>query len=197
MRLCAAAGLLIAAVLFVGCATEPEGGLQAVDDGQAATPERFGTVAQSLSNVCITASADNPSSFESASLSTEAENLIVTFKFERPYSLGAGAPRSVSIQRPDRLIVEVGQVRAYAFLSPDYEKKAVNYEIRDDAINGDQIPDASLDNEGDELVMTVPLLADIKPDVGTPVQWKVEAQGVDCPGDPDFDANWLWTDILM
>ncbi|MBD8012820.1 hypothetical protein H9633_10980 [Microbacterium sp. Re1] len=200
MRARLAAGLLMTAVLVsvVGCAPEPEIEVHVIDEGETAPPpERLGTVAQTMSDTCVTASAENPSEFESATLSTDGHRLIVTFKFERPFTLSAPEPYSISIGPKSRLIVEAGPVRAYVFLSADYEKQAISYVVRDDVIGGDIITNATLADDGDKLIMTVPLPADMSPYADGPVQWKVEAQGVDCPGDPDYDENWLWTDALM
>ncbi|WP_146008174.1 hypothetical protein [Microbacterium aurantiacum] len=122
MRLPAAAGLLMAAMVLAGCAHEPEVEAHLVEESEP-EPERLGTPAQSLTNTCVTASADNPSQFESAVLTTDAENLIVAFKFERPFTLKTGEPYSISMGTGARLIVEVGPVRAYAFLNVDYESK--------------------------------------------------------------------------
>ncbi len=69
--------------------------------------------------------------------------------------------------------------------------------VRDRVVGGDIIADATLDDDGDKLIMTVPLPADMSSFVDMPVQWRVEAQSVDCPGDLDYDENWLWADILM
>lgn len=183
-------------MLLTGCASETDEEQPTSAGRVSEPPPRIGTAPQTLSNTCITASEGNPSQFESVTLTTNSRELIATFEFERPFSL-TSEPYSIHVGPDARLILEAGPVDAYALLNIDAEHQGIGYSIRDDVVGGEEIPGADLDNDGDKLILTIPLPDDTTAFSGAAFQWRAEAQGVDCPMGDGVETNWLLSDILM
>lgn len=199
---------LAAMLALAGCTEQPRMSMPEASPSRYSAPtpnrsttgpaDRSPTTPMSQTNTCTTAAQGRAGNeLVSATLTRDANRIVATYEFERPYTLHSGEPNSVGIRRPDRILLEAGPVYAWVLLSADQENEAISYVVRDSPVGGKVIPGASLEANGNQLTFAVPLPLDLSRFADQPAKWSVEALGVGCPGSSASPDSWLLTDVLL